>query len=172
MSYVSFSGAKSVQVEHLEKIKSQIPLILSKLEAWMPPSCFDVMLHLSVHLVDEVILGGPVQFRWMYPGERYLHTLKLYVRNKARPEGSIAEGYLVDECMTLCSRYLNDVETRFNRLERNHDAENSSLKKISIFSHSGRSLGAAKNNNFDVEERQQAHIYALKNCSEVEPFLR
>ncbi|XP_057246774.1 uncharacterized protein LOC104900417 [Beta vulgaris subsp. vulgaris] len=115
--------ARSVQVEHLEKIKSQIPLTLSKLEAWLPPSCFDFMLHLSVHLADELILGGPVHFRWMYPGERYLHKLKLYVLNKARPEGSIAEGYIVDECMTLCSRYLDDVETKFNRLERNCDGD-------------------------------------------------
>ncbi|KAL5761833.1 hypothetical protein ACOSP7_018097 [Xanthoceras sorbifolium] len=32
--------------------------------------------------------------------------LKGYVRNKARPEGSIAEGYLIDECLTFCSQYI------------------------------------------------------------------
>lgn len=170
--FFSVLCAKSVKVKHLEEIKAQIPLTLSKLEAWMPPSCFDVMLHLSVHLADEVILGGPVQFRWMYPGERYLHNLKLYVRNKARLEGSIAEGYLVDECMTLCSRYLDEIETRFNRLERNDDGDKDDSKKLSIFSHAGRPLGARKNTNLDVYEREQAHIYALKNCSEVEPFLQ
>ncbi|XP_057250770.1 uncharacterized protein LOC130591463 [Beta vulgaris subsp. vulgaris] len=164
--------ARSMQVEHLEKIKAQIPLTLSKLEAWMPPSCFDVMLHLSVHLADEVIIGGPVHFRWMYPGERYLHKLKLYVRNKARPEGSIAEGYIVDECMTLCSRYLDDVETKFNRLERNCDGDDDTARKLSIFSHPGRPLGGGKTNNLDVYEREQAHIYALKNCSEVDPFYK
>lgn len=152
------------------EIKAQIPFTLSKLEAWLPPSCFDVMLHLCVHLADGVMLGGPVHFRWMYPGERYLHTLKLYVRNKARPEGSIAEGYIVDECMTLCSRYLDDVETKFNRLERNYDGGDGGDKKLFIFSHRGRSLGAGKKNNYNVSEREQAHIYALKNCSEVEPF--
>ncbi|XP_057246859.1 uncharacterized protein LOC125499462 [Beta vulgaris subsp. vulgaris] len=164
--------ARSVQVEHLEKIKSQIPLTLSKLEAWLPPSCFDVMLHLSVHLADELILGGPVHFRWMYPGERYLHKLKLYVRNKARPEGSIAEGYIVDECMTLCSRYLDDVETKFNRHERNCDGDDDTARKLSIFSHPGRPLGGGKTNNLDVYEREQAHIYALKNCIEVDPFYK
>ncbi|XP_048494556.1 uncharacterized protein LOC125494787 [Beta vulgaris subsp. vulgaris] len=139
--------ARSVQVEHLEKIiKAQIPLTLSKLEAcmWMPPSCFDVMLHLSVHLADEVFLGGLVHFHWMYPGERYLYKLKLYVHNKARPEGSIAEGYIVDECMTLCSRYLDDVETKFNRLERNCDGDDDTARKLSIFSHPGRPLGGGK----------------------------
>lgn len=52
---------------------------------------------------------------------RNLHKLKQYVRNKARPEGSIAEAYLADECSTFCSRYLTKVETKFNRLERNYD---------------------------------------------------
>uniref|UniRef100_A0A803MV00 DUF4218 domain-containing protein n=1 Tax=Chenopodium quinoa TaxID=63459 RepID=A0A803MV00_CHEQI len=35
---------------------------------------------------------------------KYIQTLKSYVRNRAHPEGSIAEGYLADECLTFCSR--------------------------------------------------------------------
>ena len=45
---------------------------------------------------------------------RYLGHLKSYVKNRAQPEGSIAEGYLVEECLTFCSRYLAGIETRFN----------------------------------------------------------
>ncbi|GKF61781.1 hypothetical protein Tco_0181835, partial [Tanacetum coccineum] len=51
---------------------------------------------------------------WMYPFERYMKKLKNYVRNKAKPEGSIAEGYVAEEALTFCSRYLKDVETRLN----------------------------------------------------------
>jgi len=41
--------------------------------------------------------------------------LKSYVHNRAQPEGSIAEGWLSEEMLTLCSRYLdNEIETRFN----------------------------------------------------------
>ena len=58
------------------------------------PSFFNVMMHLPVHLADEARLGGPVCYRWMYPVERYLRSLKGYVRNKAEPEGSIADGYI------------------------------------------------------------------------------
>ncbi|RVX00587.1 hypothetical protein CK203_036938 [Vitis vinifera] len=50
------------------------------------------MVHLPIHLVSEAKVAGPMQYRWMYPIERYLRTLKSYVRNKSRPEGSIAEG--------------------------------------------------------------------------------
>jgi len=32
----------------------------------------------------------------MYHVERYLRTLKGYVRNKAQPKGSIAEGYIAE----------------------------------------------------------------------------
>ncbi|XVF84599.1 hypothetical protein PTKIN_Ptkin17bG0050300 [Pterospermum kingtungense] len=42
-----------------------------------------------------------------------------YVRNKRYLKGSVAEGYLAEECMTFCSRYLEGVETRFDRLTRN-----------------------------------------------------
>ncbi|XXG72632.1 hypothetical protein AAC387_Pa07g1687 [Persea americana] len=63
----------------------------------------------------------PVQYRWMYPIERQLGTLKRFVRNRAQPEGSIVEAYIVKECLTFCSMYLQGVETVFNRDERNDD---------------------------------------------------
>ncbi|GMY11606.1 hypothetical protein FCV25MIE_33814 [Fagus crenata] len=52
---------------------------------------------------------------------RYLARLKSHVRNKAHIEGSIAEGYLAEECLTFCSRYLESVETVFNRPIRNSE---------------------------------------------------
>ncbi|GMP78094.1 hypothetical protein CsSME_00034161 [Camellia sinensis var. sinensis] len=61
------------------------------------------MEHLHVHLVEKARLAGPVHYRWMYVIERYLLTLKKYVRNRTHPEGSIAEGYLAEECLTFCS---------------------------------------------------------------------
>jgi hypothetical protein len=35
--------------------------------------------------MDELNIGGLVAIRWMYPIERYMKTLKIYVRNMARP---------------------------------------------------------------------------------------
>ena len=80
------------------------------------------MMHLAIHLPEEALLRGPVQFGWMYPVERRLGYLKGTVCNKAQPEGSIVEGYIVDDCMTFCSRWFSkDTETRFNKDERNQD---------------------------------------------------
>lgn len=51
-------------------MEKDIAVILCKLEEIFPPAFFDVMVHLAVHLPREAILGGPVQYRWMYPIER------------------------------------------------------------------------------------------------------
>jgi len=52
---------------------------------------------------------------------RYLARLKGYVRNRAQPEGSMAEGYIARECISFCSRYFEGVETIFNCPQRNDD---------------------------------------------------
>ncbi|XP_020266395.1 uncharacterized protein LOC109841877 [Asparagus officinalis] len=83
--------AKNVDDKELEKLEKAIPLILCKLERIFPPSFFDIIIHLIVHLAKEARLVGPVQYRWMYPIEKYLLTLKNYIRNRNRPEGSIME---------------------------------------------------------------------------------
>ena len=37
------------------------------------------------------------------------------MKDKAYPEGSRAEVYIVNESMTFCLMYLRDIETKFNR---------------------------------------------------------
>ncbi|XP_043719262.1 uncharacterized protein LOC122667127 [Telopea speciosissima] len=132
------------------------------MEKLFPPSFFDIMVHLIIHLAHEASLAGPVQYRWMYPIERFLKQLKDYVRNLSRPEGSIAEGYIGDECLTFYSRYFEGVETRSNRAIRN--AGSTELEHpISIFSRTGRPVGKCEILRLDIQERDQAHRYVLKN---------
>jgi len=109
---------QTLKVDVLKQMKDNIVIILCKLEQIFPPAFFDIMVHVSIHLPREAELTGPVQYRWMCPIEKTLDKYKRYVWNKARPEGSIAECYLVDECLTFCSMYLRDIETRWNRKER------------------------------------------------------
>ncbi|XP_019175589.1 PREDICTED: uncharacterized protein LOC109170907 [Ipomoea nil] len=114
---------KTLKLTDLEALHNNIVIILCKLEMIYPPAFFDVMVHLAIHLPQEAILGEAVQFRWMFMIERFLGSLKHYVRNKARPEGSIAEGYVASECLTFLSLYLDGIETRFNKQDRNNDGE-------------------------------------------------
>ncbi|KAK9167292.1 hypothetical protein Scep_002483 [Stephania cephalantha] len=62
--------ARNLNVENLRLLHENIPKILCKLKKIFPPSFFDSMEHLLIHLAYEAILAGPVQFRWMYPFER------------------------------------------------------------------------------------------------------
>ncbi|XP_042956354.1 uncharacterized protein LOC122292181 [Carya illinoinensis] len=138
--------SRTLNLPVLHRLQANIPLILCKLEMIFPPAFFDIMVHLSIHLPEEALLAGPVQYRWMYPFERYLGKFKRYVRNRARPEGSIAEAYVHLECLTFCSMYLHDIETKFNREERNSDvltgsAEEGNRPSLSIFSQKVRPLG-------------------------------
>ncbi|XP_074362862.1 uncharacterized protein LOC141703164 [Apium graveolens] len=55
----------------------------------------------------EVEYDGLEHLSCMFAIERYLGKLKGYVRNRSRPEGSIVEGYLAEECVTFCSRFLD-----------------------------------------------------------------
>ena len=57
--------------EKLLVMEAEIVETLCLFERFFPPSFFDIMVHLTVHVGREARLGGPVQFRWMYPFERY-----------------------------------------------------------------------------------------------------
>lgn len=129
-------------------------------------------MHLSIYLVHEVKIGGPVQFRWMYPIEQDMYTSKSYVHNRTRPEALIAVGYLVDECMALCSKYLHSIETKFNHPHQNYENQAENDGGLSIFNHPGRGLESQRVcTNVEKHELDEAHIYILKNCYEVQPFL-
>ena len=60
-----------IQVDQMEKLVNNIVVTLCKLEKIFPPGFFDSMEHLPIHLPYEAKVGGPVQYRWMYPFERY-----------------------------------------------------------------------------------------------------
>ncbi|GJX39135.1 hypothetical protein Tco_0252438 [Tanacetum coccineum] len=106
-----------------DMLKAQIKVvdILCDFELIYPPTLFDIMIHLVIHLPLEALEGGPIRPRWMFPFERYMKKLKGYVRNKAKLEGSIVKGYVAEEALTFSSHYFRDVTTKFNRPDRNVD---------------------------------------------------
>ena len=109
----------------------------------------------------------------LYYNYRYLQTLKRYVRNKGHPEGSIAEAYLVDECLSFCSMYLRDVESRRTRRGRNEDGIGRGVSSgLSIFDSKGCYMGSGENVELEFNVLDQCHIYILNNCDEVNPFRR
>lgn len=61
---------KVIDRNKLEKLEEDIVGTLCLLERFFPPSFFDIMIHLTIHLGREARLCGPIQYRWMNPFER------------------------------------------------------------------------------------------------------
>ncbi|XP_058733815.1 uncharacterized protein LOC131605484 [Vicia villosa] len=129
---------------------------------------------IPIHLAYEARVGGPVQYRWMYPFERFIRTLKQKVTNQARVEGSICKAYLLEEMSTFASYYYPpDVPSRRTRVPRNDDGgEDFSMgPPLSIFNYPGRPFGKSTTSTLDDKEMKAAHLYILLNCPEVVPYL-
>jgi hypothetical protein len=74
---------------------------MCKLEIYFPPTFFHIMVHLLVHLVDNIIHLGPTFLHNMIPFERMNGVIKGYVCNRAHPNGNIAQGFLTEECISF-----------------------------------------------------------------------
>jgi hypothetical protein len=90
--------------------------VLVSLEKVFPPSFFEIIVHLTIHLVEELFICGPIQTQWMYPYERYFKGLKSFVRNLAKPEGSMAQGYQVEEVLGFLTKYMSTYTPTSRRI--------------------------------------------------------
>ncbi|KAL6842985.1 hypothetical protein ACP4OV_027298 [Aristida adscensionis] len=97
--------AKELNKEVVSSLEKNIPILICKLEKIFPPSFFNSMQHLMVHLPYEARLGGPVQHRGMFRYERLIYKAKRKVLNKARVESSIVEAHLVEEATNHLSLF-------------------------------------------------------------------
>ncbi len=87
----------------MQALRMEVAKTMSTLEKVFPLTCFDVMTHLVVHLVEELDMCGPIHTHYMYPMERYMKALKGYVKNQAQPKGSMATGYVIEEALGSCT---------------------------------------------------------------------
>ncbi|KAL9680110.1 hypothetical protein QQ045_017987 [Rhodiola kirilowii] len=55
--------------EDVIRMKADIVMILCSFERIFPPAFFTIMVHLLVHLPEQILLKGPVHYIWMYPIE-------------------------------------------------------------------------------------------------------
>ncbi|XP_063946792.1 uncharacterized protein LOC135146808 isoform X2 [Daucus carota subsp. sativus] len=148
--------SKVIDIDKLEKIQSQLVETLCQLEKHFPPSFFDVMIHLSIHLVREVKLCGPIFLRWMYPFERYMKMFKGYVRNPAHPEGCIAEAYVAEEAVEC----LVNFEEATIGLPRNPRQEQNDGRPLS-----GATMIKPINHDLHL-----AHLCFLQNSNDIRPY--
>ncbi|GJY34507.1 hypothetical protein Tco_0418976 [Tanacetum coccineum] len=151
------------------KAQSKVVDIMCNIELIYPPAFFDIMIHLVIHLPLEALEGGPIRPRWMFPFERFMKKLKGYVRNKAKPEGSIAEGYVAEEALTFSSHYFRDVTTKFNRPDRNVDPPPPTCQ-FQVFRSLCKSIGLRSVIRFDAQELKKVIWYVLHNSPEIDTY--
>lgn len=113
------------------------------------------------------------QYFFYYYHHRFLGFLKNFVKNKAHPESSIAEAYIVNESMTFCSMYLCDIETKFNHDGHINDEtqEGQNNNGLSVFAQKACPFGGKSFLELSQQQHEAAHWYILNNCEELQPYL-
>ena len=125
------------------------------------PSFFNIMTHLLVHLVKEIDILRPVFLHNMFPFERFMGVLKKCVRNRARPEGSIASAYGTEEVIDFCVDFIDDLK----------------LIRVSESRYKGRldGKGTLRKKSFvctDDFSFKKAHYTVLQQSSLVDPYIK
>jgi hypothetical protein len=82
---------------------------VSQFEMCFPPSFFDMMVHLVVHLVPQIEALGPMYLHEMWTYEHFMSILNGYVSTRARPEVSMVEGYCTEEAIESGGPFCNSV---------------------------------------------------------------
>ena len=123
------------------------------------------MVHMLVHIVDDIIHLGPTFLHNMMPFERLNGVIKGFVRNRARPDGSIAKGFLTYECISFCQNYLSTENEDVGLPTRKH------VGRLAGFGHRegyrAMHVGiAGRRADFD-----RAHRVALQHIELVSPWV-
>ncbi|KAK1677863.1 hypothetical protein QYE76_038711 [Lolium multiflorum] len=109
-AFLNAISQKVINPEILPRLQNDVVQCLVSFELVFPPSFFNIMTHLLVHLVEEISILGPVFLHNMFLFERFMGVLKKYVHNRARPEGSISKGYGTEEVIELCVDFIPDLK--------------------------------------------------------------
>jgi Domain of unknown function (DUF4218) len=143
----------------LGELQSDIMVTLCELEIYFSVSFFDIMVHLTVHLVREIRLCGPMFLRYMYPFERAMSQLKGLVRSRSRPERNIVEGYIAKEVIEFYTSYLEGVEP-IGLPKSRHEGR---LQGVGTIGYKLVTVG--------LELRQKTYLKVLQHLAVVAPYV-
>ncbi|KAL0536559.1 hypothetical protein IC582_025508 [Cucumis melo] len=92
-----------------------------------------------------------------------MKVIKNSVRNRYRPEGCIAESYLIEEAIEFCSDFLSGVDPVGLGTRKSQDHLDTSII--------GRPLSMGVLFKPEQELLRQAHRYVLENTIDVQPYM-
>ena len=91
-------------------------------------------------------------------------TYKGHVRNTSKRDGTIAKAYVVDEALKFFLRYIRDMNTQFDRSERNWDQLISGGEHQSHIFKDRVRLTRAHKIEMLKDQREMLHWYIPNNC--------
>ncbi|CAM8975640.1 unnamed protein product [Rhodiola kirilowii] len=156
---------KEFTVSDAIQMKDDIVIILCKLETVFPPAFFTIMVHLLIHLPDQVLLKGPVHYSWMYPIERQLGEYKRSVRNTRYPEGCIAEQYITHECVLYCKLYMTDA----TEMDSSNEVR---LYVLNVYSPLITVSGHCPRIKLSKKQIDMMHWCVVEHCVQAKPFIK
>ena len=86
------------------------------MQKYFSTSFFKAQEHYIVHLLYEIEMCGPIQTREMFPIEHYLKVLKRFVKKKARPKGSMLQGYMLFKSIVYLTKLCKELNIEGPRL--------------------------------------------------------
>ena len=108
-AFLNEISQKAIDPNKLTRLQNDVVQCLVSFEMVFPPSFFNIMTHLLVHIVKEINILDPLFLHNMFPFERYMAVLKKYVRNRSRPEDCIAKGYGTEEVIEFCVDFIDEL---------------------------------------------------------------
>jgi hypothetical protein len=93
------------------------------------------------------------------------------VWNRSRPDGSIGEAYVADECLTFCSKYLDDVDTIFNREPKNKIFSDEEVYDVDVL-RNGVNFTSPSEPFYKDNVIDQMVWFVLNNCSQLEKYVK
>ncbi|KAL0561259.1 hypothetical protein IC582_001681 [Cucumis melo] len=152
-----------IDAQQLDKLEEDIVVTLCLFEKYFSPLVFAIIIHLTVHIVREAKLCGPIYLRWMYPFARFMKVVKKSMRNRYRSEGCIAKSYLIEQVVEFCSDFLSRVDPIGLGTRKSQDHLDTS--------NIGRSLSMGVSFKPEQELLHQSRRYVLKNTINVQPYM-
>jgi hypothetical protein len=109
-AFLNAISQKVINPKSLPGLQKDVVQCFVSFELLFPPSFFNIMMHLLVHLVEEITILDPLFLHNKFLFERFMGVLKKYVHNHARPEGSISKGYGTKEVIEFCVDFIPDLK--------------------------------------------------------------
>jgi len=152
---------KVIDCVELARLQLFVAETQAQLEMCFPPSFFDIMEHLMIHMANQITELGPMYFHQMWTYERFMSTLNGYMRNSAFLEGSMMESYHTEESIDCCIDYIKDRRA----------------VGLPVSRHEGRlsgrgTIGKKRFVDSDNKQLEKAHSSVLQQLTLVEPYIQ